>query len=91
MIVQNRDSYCQLQQRIVENSKAFAEALQQQGFDLEYNGTENHLVLLDLKNFRNRSNFRIDGETASRLLENIGIIVNKVSLTITLYFALLFH
>lgn len=35
-------------------------------------------MLIDLKTFPVKEGNRLDGETASRLLENIGIIVNKV-------------
>eukprot|EP00043_Microstomoeca_roanoka_P020419 m.248122 g.248122 ORF g.248122 m.248122 type:complete len:1120 (-) comp17161_c7_seq1:125-3484(-) len=80
MIVQNRDAYCNLQKRIVENARVFAEALRNEGFDLEYHGTENHLMLIDLKTFKNKSGNALDGETASRLLENVGIVVNKNTL-----------
>lgn len=56
----------------------FADALKKEGFDLEYNGTENHLMLLDLKRFNVKEGNKLDGETAARLLEIVGIICNKV-------------
>ena len=50
---------------------------------MEYQGTNNHMVLIDLKKFECTRGGHLDGETASRLLENIGIIVNKVGFTIS--------
>ncbi|EGD79245.1 hypothetical protein PTSG_09967 [Salpingoeca rosetta] len=80
MICNNRDAYCQLQRRVLDNTSIFAEALRAEGFELEYQGTETHMVMLDMKKFRNRSGNALDGETASRLLENVGIVVNKNTL-----------
>lgn len=58
--------------------QVFANALRAEGFDLEFQGTENHLMLIDLKSFVVKDGNRLDGETAARLLENVGIICNKV-------------
>eukprot|EP00730_Choanoeca_flexa_P019121 TRINITY_DN9332_c0_g1_i1.p1 TRINITY_DN9332_c0_g1~~TRINITY_DN9332_c0_g1_i1.p1 ORF type:complete len:1095 (+),score=303.67 TRINITY_DN9332_c0_g1_i1:124-3408(+) len=80
LINHHYDDYQDLQRRIVENSKAFGAQLEQRGFRLEYGGTENHMVLLDLKPFNVAQGTALDGETASRLLENVGIVVNKNTL-----------
>ena len=37
------------QQRVVDNAKALAAALQNQGFNLVSGGTDNHLMLIDLR------------------------------------------
>ena len=60
--------------------KVFATEFEKLGFRLEYGGTANHMALLDLKPFNIAQGTSLDGETASRLLENVGIIVNKVRL-----------
>lgn len=78
MIVQNRDDYCKLQQNILDNCQVMADEFVRCGFRLEYGGTENHLLLLDLRTYNVKKGNALDGETASRLLENVGIITNKV-------------
>eukprot|EP00055_Hartaetosiga_balthica_P014273 m.77692 g.77692 ORF g.77692 m.77692 type:complete len:1124 (+) comp8549_c1_seq1:227-3598(+) len=80
IIVNKRDEYSALQKTLAENALVFADALKKEGFALEYQGTNNHMVLIDLKKFQVARGGTLDGETASRLLENIGIIVNKNTL-----------
>ncbi len=57
--------------QIVKNSKTLAEELIKQGFNLISGGTDNHLILIDL---RNKS---ISGKEAQDRLEKAGITVNK--------------
>ncbi len=59
------------QKRIVENSKAFAEALVKEGFRLVSGGTDNHLCLVDLRSMN------ITGKELERRLDEIHITVNK--------------
>jgi len=56
--------------QIVANAKVLAEELMRYGFDLVTGGTDNHLVLVDLRNLG------VDGKTAAVALEESGIIVN---------------
>ncbi len=58
-------------QQIVENSKALAKALNGYGFDLVSGGSDNHLILIDLRNKN------VDGATAAIALEVAGIVLNK--------------
>jgi glycine hydroxymethyltransferase len=58
-------------EQIVKNSKALAQSLMEEGLKLVTNGTDNHLVLVDLRNLN------ITGKDAEKLLEEIGITVNK--------------
>lgn len=58
-------------QQIVANAQALAERLLEHGFDLVSGGTDNHLLLVDL---RNRD---ITGKDAEAALERAGITVNK--------------
>ncbi|MBI3830522.1 MAG: serine hydroxymethyltransferase [Planctomycetes bacterium] len=81
IVCQRGAEFGQFQKKIVENAKVFADALTEQGFTLEYGGTNTHLLLVDLKSFKTQgAGARLDGETASRLLENAGIICNKNTL-----------
>ncbi len=56
---------------IIENSKHLADSLMKNGFRLVSNGTDNHLILVDL------ANMNITGKVAEHLLDEIGITVNK--------------
>ncbi|HEX6134570.1 MAG TPA: serine hydroxymethyltransferase [Longimicrobiales bacterium] len=58
--------------RIVENAVALADSLMQHGFDLVSGGTENHLVLLDL-----RGKGELTGKLAEEALERARITSNK--------------
>jgi glycine hydroxymethyltransferase len=60
-------------QRIINNSKALADQLLAEGFNLVTGGTDNHLVLVDLRNMN------ITGKDAEHLLDSIGLTVNKNS------------
>ena len=57
--------------QIVKNAKALAEALKGYGFTLISGGTDNHLILVDLRNKN------ISGPEAQDLLEAAGITINK--------------
>ena len=58
-------------EQIVKNSKVLAEELLNYGFKLVSGGTDNHLILIDLRNKE------ISGKDAQSLLEKAGITVNK--------------
>ena len=60
--------YCN---NIVSNSKVLADELKSKGYDLVSNGTDTHLVLIDL------SNKEITGKLAEKKLEEAGITANK--------------
>uniref|UniRef100_A0A8C7HVJ6 Serine hydroxymethyltransferase n=3 Tax=Oncorhynchus TaxID=8016 RepID=A0A8C7HVJ6_ONCKI len=57
--------------QVMRNSKAMAEALLSKGYTLVSGGTENHLVLVDLRPKG------IDGARAERVLELVSITANK--------------
>jgi glycine hydroxymethyltransferase len=59
------------QNQIVKNAKVLAETLLENGFRLVSGGTDNHLMLVDVRPFG------LTGKEAERLLEDIGITVNK--------------
>lgn len=58
-------------EQIKKNTKALAEGLQEYDIDLVSGGTDNHLVLVDLRDED------ITGKKAEKILENANIIVNK--------------
>lgn len=57
--------------QIVKNSKVLAEELVKLGFKLSSGGTDNHLILIDLRNKN------VNGAIAATALEVAGIVVNK--------------
>ena len=59
------------QRRIVENAKALAEGLVKRGFNLVSGGTDNHLMLVDLRSFN------ITGKELEHRLDEVYITVNK--------------
>lgn len=59
------------QKRVLENAQTLGEALVARGFNLVSGGTDNHLMLVDLRNKN------ITGKEAEHLLDEIGITVNK--------------
>jgi glycine hydroxymethyltransferase len=59
--------------QIVKNAKALAEALKKHGYRLQSGGTDNHLMLVDLR----ARNENYTGADAEKALEAAGIITNK--------------
>lgn len=59
------------QEQIIRNTQALAETLIENGFNLISGGTDNHLILIDLRNKG------ITGLEAQKKLEEIGIATNK--------------
>ncbi|GGE28465.1 serine hydroxymethyltransferase [Pullulanibacillus camelliae] len=58
-------------EQIIANARAFASALQEAGLRLVSGGTDNHLVLLDVRNLS------LTGKVAEHALDNVGITTNK--------------
>lgn len=59
------------QQQVVKNAKALAEALVEEGFRLVSGGTDNHLMLVDLRNFN------VTGKDMQNRLDEVYITLNK--------------
>ena len=58
--------------QVVTNAKKLADELMKRGFKLITNGTDNHLILADIK-----TSFDIDGKEAEEALDKIGLNLNK--------------
>lgn len=58
-------------QQIVDNAKVLSEKLLEYGFDLVSEGTENHLLLIDLRSKN------VNGAVAALALEVAGVVLNK--------------
>ncbi len=61
--------------QVVKNAKKLAEELSKRGFKLVTGGTKNHLILVDVY-----SSFGIDGKTAERAMDKIGLTLNANSI-----------
>jgi glycine hydroxymethyltransferase len=64
-------------QRVVANGKALAHALTDHDIHLSSGGTDNHLVLLDLRKSKLPDADQVTGNDAAQWLESAGIIANK--------------
>jgi glycine hydroxymethyltransferase len=58
-------------QQVVKNAKVLADTLIENGIDIVSGGTDNHLMMLDLRNVN------LTGKAAQNLLEEIHITTNK--------------
>ena len=66
-----KPEFKEYQQQIIKNAAALAVALKAEGFDLVSDGTDNHLMLLDLRKFD------ITGKELEKRLDEVHITVNK--------------
>jgi len=66
-----RDDFKTYQQRILNNAQALAKALMAEGFNLVSGGTDNHLMLVDLRPVK------ITGKELEHRLDEVHITVNK--------------
>lgn len=60
------------QKQVIKNAKILCDVLKMEGFKVVTNGTDNHLVLVDVKKSVNMT-----GKEAEKLLDKIGITCNK--------------
>ncbi|PAB60909.1 serine hydroxymethyltransferase [Anaeromicrobium sediminis] len=65
------DEFITYQKQVIKNAKRLGEELVKRGFRLVSDGTDNHLILIDVRNKN------ITGKEAERLLDEAGVTVNK--------------
>lgn len=58
-------------QNVMDNAKRLGESLKKEGLDIVSGGTDNHLLLLDLRPIG------LTGRVAEKVLDDVGITVNK--------------
>lgn len=66
-----QDSFKDYAAKIIENAKNLAEGLQVEGLNLVSGGTDNHLLLVDVRSLG------LTGKVAEKVLDEVGITVNK--------------
>ncbi|MDD4843084.1 MAG: serine hydroxymethyltransferase [Anaerotignum sp.] len=64
-------SYKEYIAQVVKNAQVLAESLKENGVDIVSGGTDNHLMLVDLRALN------ITGKEAEKILDEVGITVNK--------------
>lgn len=70
------DPFRALQRRIVANARRLAARLQEHGLRVVAGGSENHLILLDVKSVRHDGVY-LSGDMAARILDLVGIVTNR--------------
>lgn len=65
------DEFKQYQRQIIKNAQTLANTLIEKGFTIVSGGTDNHLMLVDLRSKN------LTGKVAEKVLDDIGITVNK--------------
>jgi glycine hydroxymethyltransferase len=66
-----QDSFKEYAQNIINNAKRLGEALQKEGITLVSGGTDNHLLLIDVRSLG------LTGKVAEKALDDVGITANK--------------
>lgn len=66
-----QEDFREYAQQIIDNAKRLGESLQKEGLELVSGGTDNHLLLIDVRNLN------ITGKDAEHALDEIGVTVNK--------------
>lgn len=66
-----KPSFKEYMERVVENAKQLAETLKEEGLAIVSGGTDNHLLLVDLRPLK------LTGKVAEKVLDEVGITVNK--------------
>lgn len=66
-----KDEFKTYQQQVIKNAKALADSLKEKGYRLISGGTDNHLILIDVRSKG------LTGKKAEELLEAVNITTNK--------------
>ncbi len=67
-----QDDYHEYCKQVLKNAKVLSDNLMKRGFKLITNGTDNHMLLADIK-----TSFGFDGSVAELTLDKIGLTLNK--------------
>jgi len=65
------EEFVEYQNQVVKNAKTLADVLLERGYTLVSGGTDNHLILVDVRNKN------LTGKQAEHILDEVGITVNK--------------
>ncbi|MBQ2941243.1 MAG: serine hydroxymethyltransferase [Clostridia bacterium] len=65
------EGFKEYQAQVIKNAKTLADSLIEEGFDIVSGGTDNHLMLVDVRKFS------LTGKELERRLDDIGVTCNK--------------
>lgn len=67
-----KPAFIEYSKQVIKNAKALAAAMQDKGYRVVSGGTDNHLMLIDMYGSK-----QITGKDAEKILEQVGISINK--------------
>jgi glycine hydroxymethyltransferase len=71
------DQFSDLQNQIVKNCATLAKRFEEKGLKIPFGGTNTHILNLDMKSIKSEENVYLSGDQAARILDLIGIVVNR--------------
>jgi glycine hydroxymethyltransferase len=70
-------AFKKLQAQTVKNAIAMADQFKKRGLRIPFGGTDCHLVNLDVTTVKGQDGTRLSGDQAARILDLVGIVVNR--------------
>ncbi|MBN1230677.1 MAG: glycine cleavage system aminomethyltransferase GcvT [Anaerolineales bacterium] len=71
------EEFKNLQIQTVKNCIALTNRLKERGLEIPFGGTDTHLTNLDCRTIKGPDGTSLSGDMAARLLDNVGIVVNR--------------
>jgi len=75
--IADSELFREMMRQVVKNASYMADEFVKRGIKLANNGTNTHMLLIDLKRLPNSKPEPVKGEIAARILELCGIVLNK--------------
>ena len=67
----------QLQAQTIKNAVAMADQFTKRGFRVPFGGTNSHMLNVDVTSVKGEDGTRLSGDQAARILDIVGIVVNR--------------
>ena len=71
------EQFKKLQAQVVKNAAAMTDQFQKRGLVVPFGGTDTHLINIDCNNITGTSGTALSGDFASRILDIVGVVVNR--------------
>ncbi|MBN1306018.1 MAG: glycine cleavage system aminomethyltransferase GcvT [Anaerolineales bacterium] len=71
------EQYRYLQQQTLDNAVAMVDQFKQRGLVIPFGGTDTHLINIDCGPIKNPEGVSLSGDQASRILDIVGVVVNR--------------
>lgn len=75
--IADSETFREMMRQVMKNASFMADEFMKRGIKLANNGTNTHMLLIDLKKLPNSKPEPVKGEIAARILELCGIVLNK--------------